>query len=88
MFTEFFLIDFKTNSYLLPFLSLSQSQTSSPDNLFEKSMMDDFDFVDVEGDIEGELGRSARAKKKDVLEEGMWRKIKKILDIKQRARFY
>lgn len=32
-------------------------------------MMDDFDFVDVEGDMEGELGR--RGKKKDVLEEGM-----------------
>lgn len=28
--------------------------------------MDDFDFVDVEGDMEGEVNR----KKKDVLEEG------------------
>ncbi|XP_015517469.2 transcription initiation factor TFIID subunit 1 [Neodiprion pinetum] len=47
------------------------SQTSSPDNPFGKSMMDDFDFVDVEGDMDGELGRSGRAKKKDVLEEDL-----------------
>ncbi|XP_046733883.1 transcription initiation factor TFIID subunit 1 [Diprion similis] len=47
------------------------SQTSSPDNPFGKSMMDDFDFVDVEGDMDGELGRSGRSKKKDVLEEDL-----------------
>lgn len=32
--------------------------------------MDDFDFVDVEGDTEGDGSRSANSKKKDVLEEG------------------
>lgn len=32
--------------------------------------MDDFDFVDVEGDMEGDGSRSANSKKKDVLEEG------------------
>lgn len=30
--------------------------------------MDDFDFVDVEGDMEADIDRSS--KKKDVLEEG------------------
>lgn len=46
------------------------SQTSSPDNPFGKSNMDDFDFVDVEGDMDGELGRNIRVKK-DVLEEDL-----------------
>lgn len=32
--------------------------------------MDDFYFVDVEGDMEGEGSRSVNSKKKDVLEEG------------------
>lgn len=33
--------------------------------------MNDFDFVDVEGDMEGELGtKILQTKKKDVLEEG------------------
>lgn len=45
-----------------------QSQTSSPENPFGKSNMDDFDFVDVEGDMEADMDRSS--KKKDVLEEG------------------
>lgn len=45
-----------------------QSQTSSPENPFGKSNMDDFDFVDVEGDMEADIDRSS--KKKDVLEEG------------------
>lgn len=45
-----------------------QSQTSSPDNPFSKSNMDDFDFVDVEGDMETDMDRNS--KKKDVLEEG------------------
>ena len=47
-----------------------QSQTSSPENAFGKSNMDDFDFVDVEGDMEGDGSRSVNSKKKDVLEEG------------------
>lgn len=42
-----------------------QSQTSSPENPFSKSNMDDFDFVDVEGEME-----ERNSKKKDVLEEG------------------
>lgn len=45
-----------------------QSQTSSPENPFGKSNMDDFDFVDVEGDMETDMNRGS--KKKDVLEEG------------------
>jgi len=44
-----------------------QSQTSSPENPFGKSNIDDFDFVDVEGDMEAE---DRNSKKKDVLEEG------------------
>lgn len=32
--------------------------------------MDDFDFVDVEGDMESDAGRNVHSKKKDVLEEG------------------
>lgn len=53
-----------------------QSQTSSPENPFGKSNMDDFDFIDVEGegDMEAEVDRSL--KKKDVLEEG---KIENVL---------
>ncbi|XP_015602536.1 transcription initiation factor TFIID subunit 1 isoform X2 [Cephus cinctus] len=47
------------------------SQTSSPDNPFGKSNMDDFDFVDVEGDPDGEIGRNTHGKKKDVLEEDL-----------------
>ncbi|XP_016841601.1 transcription initiation factor TFIID subunit 1 [Nasonia vitripennis] len=46
------------------------SQTSSPEHPFGKSGMDDYDFVDVEGDVEAELGRPV-AKKKDVLEEDL-----------------
>lgn len=38
--------------------------------------MDDFDFVDVEGDLEGDGSRSVNSKKKDVLEEG-----KRILNV-------
>ncbi|XP_060811264.1 transcription initiation factor TFIID subunit 1 isoform X1 [Bombus pascuorum] len=47
------------------------SQTSSPENPFGKSNMDDFDFVDVEGDMEGDGSRSVNSKKKDVLEEDL-----------------
>ncbi|KAG7211276.1 hypothetical protein KM043_010582 [Ampulex compressa] len=47
------------------------SQTSSPENPFGKSNMDDFDFVDVEGDMEGDVGRNLQSKKKDVLEEDL-----------------
>lgn len=49
------------------------SQTNSPDNPFGKSNIDDFDFVDVEGDImEGDGGaRHSHSKKKDVLEEDL-----------------
>lgn len=47
-----------------------QSQTSSPENPFGKTNMEDFDFVDVEGDMEGDGSRSVNSKKKDVLEEG------------------
>ncbi|XP_034174297.1 TATA-box binding protein associated factor 1 isoform X3 [Osmia lignaria lignaria] len=47
------------------------SQTSSPENPFGKSNVDDFDFVDVEGDTEGDGSRSANSKKKDVLEEDL-----------------
>ncbi|XP_043261805.1 transcription initiation factor TFIID subunit 1 isoform X2 [Colletes gigas] len=47
------------------------SQTSSPENPFGKSNIDDFDFVDVEGDLEGDGSRSANSKKKDVLEEDL-----------------
>ncbi|XP_063980218.1 transcription initiation factor TFIID subunit 1 [Diachasmimorpha longicaudata] len=48
------------------------SQTNSPDNPFGKSSMDDFDFVDVEGDMETELSaKNVDAKKKDVLEEDL-----------------
>ncbi|XP_071554239.1 transcription initiation factor TFIID subunit 1 [Temnothorax nylanderi] len=45
------------------------SQTSSPENPFGKSNMDDFDFVDVEGDMEADMDRNS--KKKDVLEEDL-----------------
>ncbi|XP_076280408.1 TATA-box binding protein associated factor 1 isoform X2 [Lasioglossum baleicum] len=47
------------------------SQTSSPENPFGKSNMEDFDFVDVEGDMEGDGSRSVNSKKKDVLEEDL-----------------
>ncbi|KAJ9586080.1 hypothetical protein L9F63_020277 [Diploptera punctata] len=52
------------------------SQTSSPDHMYGKSNLDDFDFVDVEGDMERdmdiEMGRvSHRPRKKDVLEEDL-----------------
>jgi len=50
---------------------LLQSQGSSPDNVYSKSHLDDFDFVDVEGDMEAEMVRGmTRQRKKDVLEEG------------------
>ena len=50
---------------------LLQSQASSPDNMYGKSHLDDFDFVDVEGDMEAEMVRGMqRQRKKDVLEEG------------------
>ncbi|KYM76533.1 Transcription initiation factor TFIID subunit 1 [Atta colombica] len=45
------------------------SQNSSPENPFSKSNMDDFDFVDVEGDMETDIDRNL--KKKDVLEEDL-----------------
>ncbi|XP_049784763.1 transcription initiation factor TFIID subunit 1 isoform X1 [Schistocerca cancellata] len=46
------------------------SQNSSPDHGFGKSNMDDYDFVDVEGDETD--GRAAgRSRKKDVLEEDL-----------------
>ncbi|KYQ50337.1 Transcription initiation factor TFIID subunit 1 [Trachymyrmex zeteki] len=45
------------------------SQNSSPENPFSKSNMDDFDFVDVEGDMETDMDRNS--KKKDVLEEDL-----------------
>ncbi|XP_078034560.1 TATA-box binding protein associated factor 1 isoform X1 [Augochlora pura] len=47
------------------------SQTSSPENPFGKSNMEDFDFVDVEGDMEGDTSRCINSKKKDVLEEDL-----------------
>lgn len=50
---------------------LLQSQASSPDNIYGKSHLDDFDFVDVEGDMEAEMAqRTSRQRKKDVLAEG------------------
>ncbi|KMR03010.1 transcription initiation factor tfiid subunit 1 [Lasius niger] len=49
--------------------TLDESQTSSPENPFGKSNMDDFDFVDVEGDMETDIDRNS--KKKDVLEEDL-----------------
>ncbi|XP_034951275.1 transcription initiation factor TFIID subunit 1 [Chelonus insularis] len=47
-----------------------RSETNSPDNNFRKSNMEDFDFVDVEGDVEAE-GSAKSTKKKDVLEEDL-----------------
>ncbi|XP_033321326.1 TATA-box binding protein associated factor 1 isoform X1 [Megalopta genalis] len=47
------------------------SQTSSPENPFGKSNIEDFDFVDVEGDMEGDGSRCVNSKKKDVLEEDL-----------------
>jgi hypothetical protein len=59
-----------TSSVKSHVLSL-QSQTSSPDNIYGKSHLDDFDFVDVEGDMEAEMIRGmSRQRKKDVLAEG------------------
>lgn len=53
------------------FFFFLQSQASSPDNVYGKSHLDDFDFVDVEGDMETEMMRGmTRQRKKDVLEEG------------------
>ena len=46
------------------------SQHSSPEHPFGKSSMDEYDFVDIEGDVEVELDRPTALKKKDVLEEG------------------
>lgn len=48
-----------------------QSQTNSPIHQFEKST-EDYDFVDVEGDVcmDAELSGRPVAMKKDVLEEG------------------
>ncbi|XP_069701181.1 transcription initiation factor TFIID subunit 1 isoform X2 [Periplaneta americana] len=47
------------------------SQNSSPDNMY-KSHLDDFDYVDVEGDVEADPGRGMpRQRKKDVLEEDL-----------------
>ncbi|XP_066586394.1 transcription initiation factor TFIID subunit 1 isoform X2 [Prorops nasuta] len=49
-----------------------ESQTSSPENAFGKSNLDDYDFVDVEGDAEADSnGRNVHSKKKDVLEEDL-----------------
>ncbi|EZA60385.1 Transcription initiation factor TFIID subunit [Ooceraea biroi] len=45
-----------------------RSQTSSPENPFGKSNIDDFDFGDVDGDMEAE---DRNSKKKDVLEEDL-----------------
>ncbi|PNF40464.1 Transcription initiation factor TFIID subunit 1 [Cryptotermes secundus] len=48
------------------------SQASSPDNMYGKSHLDDFDFVDVEGDMEAEMAqRTSRQRKKDVLAEDL-----------------
>jgi hypothetical protein len=39
--------------------------------MYGKSHIDDYDFVDVEGDMEAEMvQRMARQRKKDVLAEG------------------
>ncbi|XP_053594523.1 transcription initiation factor TFIID subunit 1 [Microplitis demolitor] len=49
------------------------SRTNSPDNPFKKSHVDDFDFVDVEGDVDANESptKSSSTKKKDVLEEDL-----------------
>nr|CAD7205039.1 unnamed protein product [Timema douglasi] len=46
------------------------SQNSSPEHPFGKSHLEDYDFVDVEGDLEAEMARASnRARKKEILEE-------------------
>lgn len=45
------------------------SQPSSPENMFDKSQLDDFNFVDVEGDLEGDV--AGPSKKKDLLDEDL-----------------
>ncbi|KAM0729480.1 Transcription initiation factor TFIID subunit 1 [Formica fusca] len=56
-------------NYTITESEFRNSQTSSPENPFGKSNMDDFDFVDVEGDMETDVDRNS--KKKDVLEEDL-----------------
>ncbi|XP_072748281.1 transcription initiation factor TFIID subunit 1 isoform X2 [Anoplolepis gracilipes] len=56
-------------NYTIAESEFRNSQTSSPENPFGKSNMDDFDFVDVEGDMETDVDRNS--KKKDVLEEDL-----------------
>lgn len=48
----------------------SQNHNSSPDNTYEKTGMEDYDFVDVEGDQEHLQSRGIR-KKENVLEEDL-----------------
>ena len=63
--------EIRTSILKSPGFFLLQSQGSSPDNVYGKSHLDDFDFVDVEGDMEAEMVRGMpRQRKKDVLEEG------------------
>ncbi|KAJ8667283.1 hypothetical protein QAD02_008945 [Eretmocerus hayati] len=57
-------------SYTITEQEFRESQMGSPDNPFGKSVLD-YDFVDVEGDVEAELGRPSALKKKDVLEEDL-----------------
>lgn len=66
IFAYILVIKFFTN-----FIQNFQSHTNSPDHPFEKSS-EDYDFVDVEGDVcmEAELSGRPVAMKKDVLEEG------------------
>nr|CAD7431947.1 unnamed protein product [Timema monikensis] len=48
------------------------SQNSSPEHPFGKSHLEDYDFVDVEGDLEAEMARASnRARKKEILEEDL-----------------
>lgn len=48
-----------------------QSGHSSPEHGYEKGQMDDYDFIDVEGDMgEAARRRDDNSPKKDVLEEG------------------
>lgn len=55
-------------NYTIAESEFRNSQTSSPENPFGKSNMDDFDYVDVEGD---EMDVDRNSKKKDVLEEDL-----------------
>ncbi|XP_023247191.1 transcription initiation factor TFIID subunit 1 [Copidosoma floridanum] len=48
-----------------------ESQISSPENAFGKSSMDDYDFVDVENDVEAELGKPTAMKKENLLAEDL-----------------